>query len=227
VRAGTPRHLARVAGRGLLVREVSPTGAPRPSCCCAPLGALLKGKQIGPGRQSEPLWLGTVTAGCPPGAALLAAQRARRVLAGLVVLRWTPRVTGAGEFVLKIIIIIIIFFRLLTFTSYIKKRFFPMAADIEAGVSHFRVSHGDVRDRGNSEARFHFENGRSILVLWLKNALSNASLFVDDVERGEFEGATFNISDSSDNRHLLSDFGDEEGVEMATKHRVLSTTDNT
>jgi hypothetical protein len=71
-----PRHLAQVAGRGLLVREVSPTGAPRPSCCCAPLGALfIKGKQIGPGRQSDPLRLGTVTAGCPPGAALLAAQR--------------------------------------------------------------------------------------------------------------------------------------------------------
>jgi hypothetical protein len=30
----TPRRLARVAGRGLLIREVSPTGAPGPSCCC-------------------------------------------------------------------------------------------------------------------------------------------------------------------------------------------------
>jgi hypothetical protein len=78
VRAGTPRHLALAAGRDLLVREVSPTGAPRPNCCCAPLGALLKGKQIGPGRQSEPLRLGTVTADCPPGAALFAAQRAAR-----------------------------------------------------------------------------------------------------------------------------------------------------
>ncbi len=53
VRAGTPHRLAR-AGRGLLVREVSPTGAPRPSCCCAPLGARVKSKRIGPGRQSEP-----------------------------------------------------------------------------------------------------------------------------------------------------------------------------
>ncbi len=55
VRAGPLRRLAQVAGRGLLVCEVSPTGAPRPSCCCVPLGALLKGKQIGPGRQPEPL----------------------------------------------------------------------------------------------------------------------------------------------------------------------------
>jgi hypothetical protein len=27
-------------------REVSPTGAPRPSCCCAPLGARVKSEQI-------------------------------------------------------------------------------------------------------------------------------------------------------------------------------------
>ena len=62
----TPRRLARVAGRGLLVRKVSPTGAPKPNCCCVPLGAMLKGEQVGPGRQSEPLRLGTVTAGCQP-----------------------------------------------------------------------------------------------------------------------------------------------------------------
>ncbi len=66
-------------GASVLVREVSPTGAPGPSCCCVPLRALLKGrKQIGPGRQSEPLRLGTVTADCQPGAAIIAAQRAAR-----------------------------------------------------------------------------------------------------------------------------------------------------
>ncbi len=35
-------HRRALAGRGLLAREVSPTGAPRPSCCCAPLGARVK-----------------------------------------------------------------------------------------------------------------------------------------------------------------------------------------
>ncbi len=38
-------HLLALAGWGLLVREVSPTGAPRPSCCCAPLGARVKDKR--------------------------------------------------------------------------------------------------------------------------------------------------------------------------------------
>ncbi len=80
VRAGAPRHLARVAGRGLLVREVSPTHVPGPSCCCAPLGALLKCERVGPGRQSELLRLGSVDAGCLPGAVLLPAQRAARAL---------------------------------------------------------------------------------------------------------------------------------------------------
>ena len=80
MRAGPLRRLARVAGRGLQVRKVSPTGAPKPNCCCVPLGALLEGEQVGPGRQSEPLRLGTVTAGCQPiaGAAIVVAQRAVR-----------------------------------------------------------------------------------------------------------------------------------------------------
>jgi hypothetical protein len=78
VSAGAPRHLARVAGRGLLARGVSPTGVPRPGCCCTPLWARLKCERVGPGRQSEPLRLGTVAAGCLglPGA--VAAQRAAR-----------------------------------------------------------------------------------------------------------------------------------------------------
>ena len=74
---------------------------PRPSCCCASLGALLKGKQIGPGRQSEPLRLGTVTADCPPGAVLLAAQRAARARWACGLALYSPSyISGAGEFVL-------------------------------------------------------------------------------------------------------------------------------
>ncbi len=49
-----PRHLARVAGRGLLVRGVSPTGVPGPSCCCAPLGALLTCERVGPTDRHKP-----------------------------------------------------------------------------------------------------------------------------------------------------------------------------
>jgi hypothetical protein len=49
-----PSLCARVAGRGLLVHGVSPTGVPGPSCCCAPLGALLTCERVGPERQSEP-----------------------------------------------------------------------------------------------------------------------------------------------------------------------------
>ncbi len=92
---GTPRYLARLAGRGLLVH-----GVPRPGCCCSPLGgALLKCERVGPGRQSELLRRGAVAAGCLPGAELLTAQRGRCMHAELVVLRCTPGVVGAGEFV--------------------------------------------------------------------------------------------------------------------------------
>jgi hypothetical protein len=43
VLAGTPRHLALAAGRGLLVREVSLTNAPRPSCAVRPSGGAVEG----------------------------------------------------------------------------------------------------------------------------------------------------------------------------------------
>ena len=64
------------AGRGLLVRGGSLTGAPGPGCCCAPRGARVKSKQIGPGRLSGPPRLGTVTADCPAKTALFADERA-------------------------------------------------------------------------------------------------------------------------------------------------------
>ncbi len=97
VRAGSTYRRAQT-GRGLLVRGFSPTGAPRPGCCCAPLGARVMSEQIGPGRLSGPPRLGTVTADCPTKTALFATYSGRRVLAVRVamVLRCTPRFAGAG-----------------------------------------------------------------------------------------------------------------------------------
>jgi hypothetical protein len=85
-------------GRGLLVREVSPTGAPRPSCCCAPLGALVpRGSAGAPVGAPEALGQ-LVTADCLTGAALLAAQQAGHARCACGFARCTPRVTGAEEF---------------------------------------------------------------------------------------------------------------------------------
>jgi hypothetical protein len=59
-------------------------------------GSAGESKRIGPGRQSEPLRLGTVTADCPTGAALFAAQRAARArcACGLAALHPRPRLPG-------------------------------------------------------------------------------------------------------------------------------------